>query len=187
MRSGKQEASRKNWLPLNIERYDRNAALAPGETAALRRHAHEHHPAKATLHDKVRRLIEPVEDLFSHTKLRPAVRPSLVLYLLREMNRHCKSFWGWTTEEWIETINNQLAHQQHLAALAYLFCGFTELNALGSRPPLYMKLAEKVFGQNVCGSGARTCPDSPGRVGLFRDSYNASHTANALRGATGQS
>lgn len=148
MRSEKQEPTLNNWFPLDIERYDRNPALAPSETTALRRHAHEHHPAKGALHDKVRRLIEPIEDLFGHTMLRPAVRPSLVLYLLREMNRRSRSFWGWTTEEWIETINNQPAHQQHLAALAYLLCGFVDLDAVGSRPPLYMKLSEKVFGRS---------------------------------------
>jgi hypothetical protein len=146
MRSGKQEPTRNNWFPMDIERYDRNPALAPSETTALKRHAREHHPAKGALHDKVKRLIEPVEDLFGHTKLRPAVRPALVLYLLREVNRCGRSFWGWTTEEWIETINNHPPQQQHLTALAYLLCGFSELGAIGSRPPLYIKLAEKVFG-----------------------------------------
>lgn len=106
MRSCKQEPTGSDWFPLSLERYDRNPALTPGETTALQRHAHEHHPAKTALHDQVRRLIEPVEDLFSHTTLRPTVRPFLVLYLLREMNRRGRSFWGWTTEEWIQTINN---------------------------------------------------------------------------------
>jgi integrase len=148
MRSGKQGLTGSNWFPFNIERYDRNPALTPGETTALRRHAHKHHPAKAALHDNVRRLIEPVEDLFRYTKLRPAIRPCLVLYLLREMNRRSRSFWGWTTEEWIETISNHPPQQQHLVALAYLLCGFADLNTVGSRPPLYIKLAEKVFGHS---------------------------------------
>jgi hypothetical protein len=146
MRPGKQEAARHSWFPLDLERYNRNPALTAGETTALRRHAPEHHPTKAALHEKVRRLIQPVEDLFSHTKLRPAIRPFLVLYLLREMNRRGRSFWGWTTDEWIETISDH-PQQQHMAALAYILCGFTDLDTLGSRPPVYMKLAEKVFGQ----------------------------------------
>jgi hypothetical protein len=148
MRSRKQEPMTSDWFPLSLERYDRNPALTPGEAIVLRRHAHQHHPAKAALHDKVRRLIEPVEDLFVHMKLRPAVRPSLVLYLLREMNRRSRSFWGWTTEEWLETLKNHSPQQMHLAALAYLLCGFSELGAVGSRPPLYIKLAERVFGQS---------------------------------------
>jgi hypothetical protein len=137
-----------NWLPLSIDRYDRNPTLTSTEVRALTRHAHEHHPAKATLHDRVRRLIEPVEDLFSHTKLRLNVRPFLILYLLREMSRRGRSFWGWTTEEWIETINNHRPQQQHLIAAAYLLCGFTELDTVGWRHPLYVSLAQKVFGQN---------------------------------------
>jgi hypothetical protein len=147
MRSEKQGPTSNNWFPLDIERYDRNPALTPAETTALQRHTHEHHPAKATLHDQVRRLIEPLDDLFSHTKLRPTVRPFLVLYLLREMNCRGRTFWGWTTEEWIETINKHAPQQQHLVALAYLFGGFTDLDTAGSRPPLYIKLAEKIFGQ----------------------------------------
>jgi hypothetical protein len=39
------------------------------------------------------------------------------------------------------------AQQQHLIALAYLLCGFTDLDTVGSRSPLHMKLAEKVFVQ----------------------------------------
>jgi len=85
-----------NWLPLHIDRYDRNPALTSSEATALTRHVHEHHPAKATLHDKVRRLIKPVGDLFNHTKLRRPLRPFLALYLLREMSRRGRSFWGWT-------------------------------------------------------------------------------------------
>jgi hypothetical protein len=129
MRPGKQEAARHSWFPLDLERYNRNPALTAGETTALRRHAPEHHPTKAALHEKVRRLIQPVEDLFSHTKLRPAIRPFLVLYLLREMNRRGRSFWGWTTDEWIETISDH-PQQQHMAALAYILCGFTDLDTL---------------------------------------------------------
>ncbi len=146
MKLRKQEVGETNWFPLNVAYYDRNPALTPAELTTLRKHAHEHHPAKPALHDKVRRLIQPIEDLFSRTKLRPAIRPFLVLFLLREMNRRGRSLWGWTTEEWIETINNHPPQQQHLTALAYLLCGFSELGAVGSRPPLYAKLAEKVFG-----------------------------------------
>jgi hypothetical protein len=146
MKLRKQEVGETNWFPLNVAHYDRNPALTPAEVTTLRKHAHEHHPAKPALHDKVKRLIQPIEDLFSHTKLRPAIRPFLVLFLLREMNRRGRSLWGWTTEEWIETINNHPPQQQHLTALAYLLCGFSELGAVGSRPPLYIKLAEKVFG-----------------------------------------
>jgi hypothetical protein len=147
MRSRKQELPGANQFPLNVARYDRNPALSLGETTALKRHAHEHHPTKATLHNRVRRLIQPIEDLFSHTQLRPAVQPSLVLYLLRYTTRRGRNFWGWTTEEWIETINNHAAQQQHLIALAYLLCGFTDLDTVGSRPHFYIKLAQKMFGQ----------------------------------------
>jgi integrase len=147
MRPREQELPGANRFPPNVARYDRSPALSLGETTALKKHAHEHHPPKATLHDRVGRLIQPIEDLFSHTKLRPAVQPSLVLYLLRDTTRRGRSFWGWTTEEWVETINNHPAQQQHLIALAYLLCGFADLDTVGSGPHFYIKLAEKVFGQ----------------------------------------
>lgn len=150
MRSAGSRQSRQasNWLPFSTDHYDRNPGLFSTEARALKSHAHEHHPAKPTLHDKVSRLIKPLEDLFGHTNLRHAVRPFLVLYLLREMTRRGRSFWGWTTVEWIETINNHPAQQQYLIATAYLLCGFTELDTVGWRHPLYVELAQKVFGQD---------------------------------------
>jgi integrase len=147
--SGPRQSQQVNKLsPFSIDRYDRNPALTSTEARALKVHAHEHHPAKPVLHDKVRRLINPLEDLFDHTKLRHGIRPFLVLYLLREINRRGRSFWGWTTEEWIQTINNHPPQQQHLIAAAYLLCGFTELDTVGWGHPLYIKLAQKVFGKN---------------------------------------
>jgi integrase len=145
----KQELRGNKWSSsLNPELYDRNPALTSREARALRSHVHEHHPAKSALHDRIRRLVEPLGDLLNHTKLRRRVRPFLVLYLLREMSRRGRSFWGWTMEEWIETINKHPAQQQHLIAAAYLLCGFAELDAVGWRHPLYVKFAQKVFGQN---------------------------------------
>jgi hypothetical protein len=58
-----------------------------------------------------------------------------------------RSFWGWTTEEWIDSIDARLAARQHAVAIAYLLCGFSELHRLKSDHIVYSCLARKVFGR----------------------------------------
>jgi integrase len=58
-----------------------------------------------------------------------------------------RSFWGWTTGEWIDSIDARLAPRQHGVAIAYLLCGFSELHRLKSDHVVYSCLARKVFGR----------------------------------------
>ncbi len=58
-----------------------------------------------------------------------------------------RSFWGWTTEEWIDSLDARLAPRQHGVAIAYLLCGFSELQRLKSDHVVYSCLARKVFGR----------------------------------------
>ena len=57
-----------------------------------------------------------------------------------------RSFWGWTTGEWIDSIDSRLAARQHAVAVAYLLCGFSDLHRLKSDHVVYSCLARKVFG-----------------------------------------
>lgn len=147
-KSEKDPAEKKWTPPLNVKSYNRDSALTRSEVRALKNHAHEHHPAREELHTKVQRLITPIDDLFERTRLRRCLRPFVILYLLREMTRRGRSFWGWTTQEWIETINNHTADQQHLIALAYLLGEFCEFDALKTSHLFYVPLAQKVFGRD---------------------------------------
>src|SRR6202522_4777562 len=73
------------------------------------------------------RLIEPLNDTLDYTGIRTLFRKYVLLYFLREMAERKRSFWGWTTDEWIETIERQKkVEYQHVIAVAYLLCGFSD-------------------------------------------------------------
>ncbi len=47
------------------------------------------------------------------------VKTELMFFFLREIEKRRRSFWGWTTEEWIDTINARVKARQHAVAIAY--------------------------------------------------------------------
>jgi hypothetical protein len=49
------------------------------------------------------RLVRPLNDALDYTGIRTLHRRYVLLYFLREMAERRRSFWGWTTDEWIET------------------------------------------------------------------------------------
>ncbi len=69
-----------------------------------------------------------------HSTTRSTIRAStyrrkyVLLFFLREMAERKRSFWGWTTEEWIDSIDARLAARQHAVAIAY--GGFSELGEI---------------------------------------------------------
>ncbi len=138
-----------SW-PIDVKQYDRFAGLRPAEAAALKEYARNYtaatHEKPPGFYTTVQRLIRPLEDVLAHTALRLRNREFVVLYLLREMSRRGRSFWGWSEEEWIETINARRQEQQHVIAIAYLLCSFTRLEAVGGVHLVYVALARKVFG-----------------------------------------
>ena len=70
-----------------------------------------------------------------------------LFFFLREIEKRGRSFWGWTTEEWIDTINACGKVKQHAVAIAYLLCSFSDLHRLKGDHIVYSCLARKVFGQ----------------------------------------
>src|SRR5260370_599068 len=78
---------------------------------------------------------------------------AIVHVLLREMHRRGRAVWGWSSDEWVETL---CAHfrsfgarhcpggncRQHVLSPAYLFCGFDPLAQIGRflpyHPPLQL-------------------------------------------------
>jgi len=63
------------------------------------------------------------------------------------MARRGRPFWGWSTEEWIETISARREARQHAVAVAYLLCSFSDLHRLKGDHVVYSCLARKVFGR----------------------------------------
>jgi integrase len=93
------------------------------------------------------RLVRPLNDALDYTGIITNRRKYVLLFFLREMAERQRSFWGWTTEEWIDSIDARLAPRQHGVAIAYLLCGFSELHRLRSDHVVYSCLARKVFGR----------------------------------------
>ncbi len=83
-------------------------------------------------------------------------RPLGRLLLLREMHHRGASYWGWSNDQWLRTLEGSSAQtkgrrndlstcRRQLVAVAYLLCGFEDLGAV---PLLSMGgLAARVFGQ----------------------------------------
>lgn len=151
---GVRRSPKQNWsLPVNTNHYDRNPVLTSIERRMLKRYATPR--TLGTMKQLPRllpalsRLVKPIDDVLDHTKPVRCRRSYLVLYLLREMNRRERAFWGWTREQWIETINRRREGQHHIVALAYLLCGFDQLDKVGRSHIVYVVLARKVFGPDL--------------------------------------
>jgi integrase len=145
-----------SW-PFDVSQYDRGAALSPTESAALKEYARNYtaatHIKPPDFYTIVQRLIRPLEDVLIHTGLRITLREFTILFLLREMARRDRSFWGWSEEEWVETINSRWQEQQHIIAIAYLLCSFSRLEAVGGVHLVYIALARKIFGDQRIEAG----------------------------------
>jgi hypothetical protein len=74
-------------------------------------------------------LVKPLNDALDYTGIRTLFRQYVLLFFLREMAERRRAFWGWTTDEWIETIErHKKVEYQHVIAVAYLLCGFSDLH-----------------------------------------------------------
>jgi integrase len=137
--------------PINLERYDRSPQLTSVETNMLTRYAEEYrfyrYGRTMNFGAALDRLVRPLNDTLDYTGIITNRRKYVLLFLLREMAERKRSFWGWTTEEWIDSIDARLAPRQHGVAIAYVLCGFSELHRLKSDHVVYSCLARKVFGR----------------------------------------
>lgn len=137
--------------PLNINRYDRSPVLTSAESKMLTNYAEayrfDRHGRTMDFGRTLNRLIRPLNDTFDYTGIKTNQRRYTLFYFLREIARRGRPFWGWSPEEWIETIGSRLQAKQHAVAAAYLLCGFSDLHRLNGDHVVYTCLARKVFGQ----------------------------------------
>jgi hypothetical protein len=96
------------------------------------------------------RLVQPLNDALDYTGIKTDHRKYVLLFFLREMAERKRSFWGWTADEWIDSIERRRMERQHIVAIAYLMCGFSELHRLKCDHVVYSCLARKVFGHRLC-------------------------------------
>ncbi len=137
--------------PLDIKRYDRSPQLTPLEAEMLTKYAEAYrfyrYGRTMDFGIALDRLVRPLNDTLDYTGITTLQRRYTLFYFLREMARRGRPFWGWSTEEWIETIGARREALQHAVAVAYLLCGFSELHRLKGEHIVYSCLARKVFGR----------------------------------------
>jgi hypothetical protein len=140
------------WVwPVNIERYDRTPELKRQEVEALERNLPRLEqgvlPFNVMREANVHRLLDPLEDVFDHVGFRRIRRPGLKILLLKEMLRRGRSQWGWTEDEWLETIEKSGRERHSVSAAAYLLCQFDGLHRLGRRNFVFCCLSHRIFGR----------------------------------------
>ena len=138
-------------LPVDVQSYDRAPELNPQEIISLEgnlpRLEQGTLPFKVMRQARVHRLLEPVEDVFNHVCFQRNRRPAMKILLLTEMLSRGRSLWGWTEDEWLETIRKSGRDRHFVTAAAYLLCEFKGLHRLGRRNFVFCCLAHRVFGR----------------------------------------
>ena len=140
-----------SWIwPIDTERYNRLPELTPVEETMLTRYAEAYrfyrYGRTMNFGTELDRLVRPLNDTFDYTGIKTMQRRYTLFFFLRETEKRGRSFWGWTTDEWIDTINARREARQHAVAIAYLLCGFSDLHLLKGDHVVYSCLARKVFG-----------------------------------------
>jgi integrase len=140
------------WVwPIDLDRYDRSSVLTAAEEDMLTRYAEAYrfyrYGRTMDFGQTLDRLVKPLNDALTYTGIRTYFRKYVLLFFLREMAERRRSFWGWTADEWIELIDHQKTEYQHIVAVAYLLCGFSDLHRLSKNHIIYVVLARKVFGR----------------------------------------
>ncbi len=139
------------WIwPFDLAQYDRSASLTAVEQDMLARYkeAYRFYRYGRTMDfgPTLDRLVRPLNDVFDYTGIKTQLRRYVLLFFLREMAERNSSFWGWTTEEWIEEIGARRTSRQHVVAVSYLLCDFRDLHRVKSDHIVYNCLARKIFG-----------------------------------------
>ena len=141
----------KDWRwPIDVSRYDRRSALTSSEVAFLAKYAstyaRDQHAQTPAFEGRIDRLVKPIEDVFEYIRVRAACRPWAITYILRETADRGRSIWGWSREEWIDTINRRGNDRQGILAVAYLLCDISDVHRLGGDRIIYIVFARKLFG-----------------------------------------
>ena len=138
-----------SW-PVELSQYDRRSTVTRSEGAFLSKYtdAYSKNQRAQTpaFHGRVDRLMKPIEDVLEYIDARAACRPWTLAYILRETANRRRTIWGWSREEWIDTINRRGHDRQSILAIAYLLCDFADVHRLGGDRIMYVIFARKLFG-----------------------------------------
>ncbi len=151
--------------PINLAIYDRTPSLSEAERSELNRRLGQgmlqiRQPSKAILH----RLVRPIHDALVLVRPTASIYNNTIHLMLMEMHRRGTAFWGWSLEEWCESVcpsnaaflvRHGRAHARHhhdsrpyLPFLAYLLCSPSPLDPLLELVQM-VPVARKVFGEEL--------------------------------------
>jgi integrase len=154
--------------PVELGQYDRSHTLINIERAHLQQLVTRatvglkgwHPAAKPALE----RILKPLNEVLDHMGATNAIkrlytiRTTVICLLVRAMHQHNCTFWAFSNQIWLDLLGRDYyayvdQHgvtanaRQQLIAVAYLLCGFKNLDQLGRLA--YFPLARKIFGETT--------------------------------------
>ena len=141
-----------SWTwPVKLDEYDRSPELKQEEAETMRanqpRLANGVSPSVLLENCALPRLMKPLEDVCAHIELQRKYWANLKAIMVRDVAARGRSYWGWTEEEWIESIRKGGHEKPSVAAVGYLLCGFDALHKLGGKSFIFYGLAYRIFGR----------------------------------------
>ncbi len=150
----------------NLNKYDPTPLLTKSEKSALSVMLRpSKHPIPIRKHGRatLSRLLQPLEDVAAYLHLNTEGCHILVRVMCIEMHRRGTAFWGWTIEDWCESMgsSNRAYAQRYgykwdvgygartkLPVVVYLLCPHLEIDPLFRLVEL-APLARKIFGESA--------------------------------------
>ncbi len=141
-----------SWTwPVKLDEYDRSPDLKPEEAQTMRanqpRLASGVPPSVVLENCALPRLMKPLEDVCTYIELQRKYWANLKAMMVCDVAARGRSYWGWTEEEWVESIRKGGHEKPSVAAVGYLLCGFDALHRLGGKSFIFYGLAYRVFGR----------------------------------------
>jgi integrase len=137
--------------PVKLDGYDRTPELKDHEVEVLSANlpclAGGVLPSIVIERCDVPRLLKPLEDVCTHVELQQRYWTNLKILMLGDMAARGRSYWGWTEQEWIDSIKKGGHEKPSIAAVAYLLCEFDALHKLGRYNFLFYGLSYRIFGR----------------------------------------
>ncbi len=150
--------------PITLERYDQNPALTDEERETLAAFVDRDQQGRpkrwsAQTKAKLDRLWKPLQDILEALSGKQAVPHTVSHVLIKEMYQRQVSFWGWSEQQWGETLECSVAAfvhthgcdpygRQDLMVIAYVLGKLTFLKGWVPQEMQRERVARKVFGND---------------------------------------
>jgi integrase len=150
--------------PITLERYDQKPALTDEERETLAAFVDRDQQGRpkrwsAQTKAKLDRLWKPLQDILEALSGKQAVPHTVSHVLIKEMHQRQVSFWGWSEQQWGETLECSVAAfvhthgcdpygRQDLMIIAYVLGKLTFLKGWAPQEMQRERVARKVFGND---------------------------------------